>query len=172
MKHGPLLLCLTDLFGNISIQSQQTGYVTPKSFVKQLGRDNEMFRGRAQQDGHEFYNYILNAMIDQLKAEAPLRSAVLKHESVRWKTVRSLFEGVLKNETKCMCCETITSRTESFLDLSLEIEPYTSILASLRKFLGTETLGQDEKFYCASCRCLQVQYCIVVDNSRHLNSCL
>ena len=41
--------------------------------------------------------------------------------------VHSIFEGVLTNETRCLCCETVTSRDECFLDLSVEIEQNSSV---------------------------------------------
>ena len=36
--------------------------------------------------------------------------------------LQEIFEGTLVNETRCLNCETVTSRDEAFLDLSLEIE--------------------------------------------------
>lgn len=38
------------------------------------------------------------------------------------------------NETKCLACETVTSREEAFYDLSLEIEQNCSLTACLRNF--------------------------------------
>ena len=38
------------------------------------------------------------------------------------------------NETKCLECETVTSREEAFYDLSLEIEQNCSLTACLRNF--------------------------------------
>jgi ubiquitin C-terminal hydrolase len=51
--------------------------------------------------------------------------------------VHNTFEGVLTNETKCLTCETVTSRDESFLDLSLDIDQNTSITSCLKKFGAT-----------------------------------
>ena len=41
--------------------------------------------------------------------------------------IHSMFEGILTNETRCLACDTVTSRHESFLDLSLEIEQNSSV---------------------------------------------
>ena len=42
-------------------------------------------------------------------------------------------EGQLTNETRCLMCDTITSRDESFFDLSLEIEQNSSVSAKSRR---------------------------------------
>jgi hypothetical protein len=41
------------------------------------------------------------------------------------------------NETRCLQCETVTSREEVFMDLGLEIENNTSLTACLRQFRCT-----------------------------------
>eukprot|EP00908_Phaeocystis_cordata_P005534 Transcript_16033.p1 GENE.Transcript_16033~~Transcript_16033.p1 ORF type:complete len:262 (+),score=135.81 Transcript_16033:574-1359(+) len=69
--------------------------------------------------------------------------------------VHSIFEGVLTNETRCLCCETVTSRDECFLDLSLEIEQNSSVSACMRKFSSSEPLRGDNKFFCDACCSLQ-----------------
>ena len=48
-----------------------------------------------------------------------------------------------------------SSRDESFLDLSIDIEQNTSITACLRQFSASETLCQRNKFYCDTCCGLQ-----------------
>eukprot|EP01137_Pigoraptor_chileana_P018365 Opistho-2@77726 len=74
-------------------------------------------------------------------------------EPVTW--VHRLFEGVLTNETKCLCCESVSSKDESFLDLSVDIEQNTSITGCLRNFSSTETLCREHKYYCDVCGSLQ-----------------
>ncbi|KAJ3148625.1 hypothetical protein HDU86_007379 [Geranomyces michiganensis] len=69
--------------------------------------------------------------------------------------VHELFEGLLTNETKCLTCETVTSRDETFLDLSVDVEPNCSLSDCLRNFSKSETLCQKNKFFCDSCRSLQ-----------------
>lgn len=87
--------------------------------------------------------------------------------------VHRLFEGVLTNETRCLTCETVrkirwsclglladlllqvTSRDEAFLDLSIDIEPNSSVTACLRQFSASEMLCQRNKFSCDKCCGLQ-----------------
>ena len=52
----------------------------------------------------------------------------------------------------------MTSRDESFLDLSLEIEQNSSVSACMRNFSANESLRRENKFFCDSCRSLQVSH--------------
>jgi len=79
-----------------------------------------------------------------------------KKKNITGKTfVREIFEGTLTNETKCLCCENITSKDESFLDLSIDIEQNSSLTGCLKKFSATETLEKQNKFFCEYCSSLQ-----------------
>jgi ubiquitin carboxyl-terminal hydrolase 12/46 len=69
--------------------------------------------------------------------------------------VHELFEGTLASETRCLTCETITSREEAFIDLSIDVEPNASVYHCLRNFSSSETLNQDDKFFCDACASLQ-----------------
>lgn len=69
--------------------------------------------------------------------------------------VHRLFEGILTSETRCLTCETVSSRDESFLDLSIDIEQNASVTACLRQFSASEMLCQKNKFFCDSCCDLQ-----------------
>ena len=69
--------------------------------------------------------------------------------------VHSIFEGLLTNETRCLACDSVTSRDESFLDLSLEIEQNSSISACMRNFSSSESLRGENKFFCDTCCSLQ-----------------
>lgn len=86
--------------------------------------------------------------------------------------VHKLFEGILTSETRCLTCETVcivlplfctsltscaqvSSRDESFLDLSIDIEQNSSVTACLRHFSASEMLCQKNKFFCDACCDLQ-----------------
>ncbi|CAG8560977.1 31502_t:CDS:2, partial [Gigaspora margarita] len=184
---------LKDLFWKISIQKKRTGVLAPNNFVTKLKKENELFRSTMHQDAHEFLNYVLNAIaenvLEQQKkiAEAErlqreqLSSCNLSDKSkltsnsassqgsddadeksskssesnsgtspqTTW--VHQLFEGTLTNETKCLTCETVTSRDESFLDLSIDIEQNSSVSSCLRQFSASEMLCHKNKFFCDVC---------------------
>ncbi|ORX34877.1 cysteine proteinase [Piromyces finnis] len=69
--------------------------------------------------------------------------------------IHELFEGILTNEIKCLNCENVSSRDESFFDLSVDIEHNTSISSCLKNFSSSERLCQKNKFYCDTCCGLQ-----------------
>ncbi|CAI7806529.1 unnamed protein product [Closterium sp. NIES-53] len=54
--------------------------------------------------------------------------------------VSHAFQGTLTNETRCLCCETVTAGDEAFLDLSLDIEQNSSITSCLRNLLSSLSL--------------------------------
>jgi ubiquitin C-terminal hydrolase len=49
----------------------------------------------------------------------------------------------------------VSSRDESFLDLSIDIEQNSSVTACLRQFSASEMLCQKNKFFCDACCDLQ-----------------
>ncbi|KAK2982332.1 hypothetical protein RJ640_009029 [Escallonia rubra] len=170
-----LLTCLAELFTQISTQKKKTGVVAPKRFVQRVKKQNELFRGYMHQDAHEFLNFLLNELVDILEKESvaaksspetsslPEKSAngqmngqangFKKEPLVTW--VHENFQGILTNETRCLRCETVTARDETFLDLSLDIEQNTSITSCLKNFSSMETLNAEDKFFCDKCCSLQ-----------------
>ncbi|KAL4379548.1 hypothetical protein GQ457_02G017070 [Hibiscus cannabinus] len=107
-----LLICLADLFTQISSQKKKTGVIAPKRFVQRLKKQNELFRSY-------------------------------------------MHQGILTNETRCLRCETVTARDETFFDLSLDIEQNSSITSCLKNFSSTETLNAEDNFFCDKCCSLQ-----------------
>ncbi|XP_035380558.1 ubiquitin carboxyl-terminal hydrolase 46 isoform X3 [Electrophorus electricus] len=119
-----------------------------------------------QQDAHEFLNYLLNTVADILQEEkkqgkqngrpksdrGSASSDVTQPENKAEPTwVHDIFQGTLTNETRCLNCETVSSKDEDFLDLSVDVEQNTSITHCLRDFSDTETLCSEYKYYCESC---------------------
>ena len=66
-------------------------------------------------------------------------------------------QGILTSETRCLNCETVTSKDEEFCDLSIDVDQNTSLTSCLRNFSSTETLCSDNKFKCDTCSSYQVQ---------------
>ena len=142
-----------------------------------------------QQDAHEFLNYLLNTVADLLAGNSQsmigfliFLSTLAQHPSGEpnpstW--IHSIFQGTLVNETRCLCCETVRSKEEDFLDLSLDIDQNTSLThclkyavlpclipffvvifknclstpwsTSSRTFSTYETLSAQYKYYCEVC---------------------
>lgn len=152
-KRETLLTCLADLFHSIATQKKKVGTVAPKKFIQRLRKENELFDNYMQQDAHEFLNYLLNTVADLLQAEKPGKNRASTNGSVKseptW--VHDIFQGTLTNETRCLNCETVSSKDEDFLDLSVDVEQNTSITHCLRGFSSTETLSSEYKYYCEVC---------------------
>lgn len=140
---------LRDLYMTLVQQKRRTGILSPKSFMETLRRENEMFRQNIHHDAHEFLNYMLNSVHDGYSN--------LTHKNSLQDTtfVHSIFEGTLASEVRCLTCENVTSRDESFLDLSLDIEENTSVAACMRAFSASEFLREKNKFFCEKCNGLQ-----------------
>ncbi|XP_066321902.1 ubiquitin carboxyl-terminal hydrolase 3-like [Miscanthus floridulus] len=166
-----LLTCLADLFSQISISKKKTGVIAPKRFIQMVRKLNEYFRGYMHQDAHEFLNFLLNEIVDILEKESSSAKdspgttspekvsngsavdGVRKEPLVTW--VHKNFQGTLTNETRCLMCETITAKDETFFDLSVDIEQNSSLTSCLKNFFSTETLNADDKFFCDKCCSLQ-----------------
>eukprot|EP00755_Sulcionema_specki_P025248 Sspe_Gene.82887::Locus_54346_Transcript_6_7_Confidence_0.143_Length_2854::g.82887::m.82887/K11842/USP12_46; ubiquitin carboxyl-terminal hydrolase 12/46 len=69
--------------------------------------------------------------------------------------VQELFEGQLAAETRCLTCESITSREEVFMGLCVDVMQNVSLLSALRDFSRGEMMDRDNKFHCDVCRSLQ-----------------
>ncbi|XP_075146656.1 ubiquitin carboxyl-terminal hydrolase 12/46 homolog isoform X6 [Haematobia irritans] len=65
--------------------------------------------------------------------------------------VHEIFQGTLTSETRCLNCETVSSKDEHFFDLQVDVDQNTSITHCLRCFSNTETLCSDNKFKCDNC---------------------
>ncbi|CAD6188125.1 unnamed protein product [Caenorhabditis auriculariae] len=172
-----LVMCLADLFHNIATQKRRVGTIAPKRFITKLKKENELFDNYMQQDAHEFLNYLLNTISETLQEErnadkervqkslkkgavtvniSPATAGLNeKKEDEKGKTettwIHEIFQGTLTNETRCLCCETVSSKDEDFLDLSVDVEQNTSISHCLRVFSETETLCGDQKYFCETC---------------------
>lgn len=137
-----------------------------------------IFDNFSQQDAHEFLNYLLNTISETLaeekKAEKmekmirtngmtkkgsnvvlpPYEPLTLCQPSgsksdATW--IQEIFQGTLTNETRCLNCETVSSKDEDFLDLSVDVEQNVSITHCLRVFSDMETLQGEQKYYCENC---------------------
>lgn len=119
-----------------------------------------------QQDAHEFLNFLINHINEIILAERNQGKAKISSNGVHegesasnnssssntdptW--VHEIFQGVLTSETRCLNCETISSKDENFFDLQVDVDQNTSITHCLRCFSDTETLCSDNKFKCDNC---------------------
>ncbi|KAF0906480.1 hypothetical protein E2562_011472 [Oryza meyeriana var. granulata] len=169
-----LLTCLADLFAQITLAKKRTGVLAPKHFVQRVRKQNELFRSYMHQDAHEFWNFLLNEIVDILEEDC--RTANSSPETITPEEVSNgavnalangaregplvtlvhrIFQGILTNETKCLTCETITAKDETFFDLSVDVEQNSSLTSCLKNFFSAEILNGEDKFFCDKCCSLQ-----------------
>lgn len=174
---------LKDIFETIMGHESRTGVVNPTKFLEILRRENDMFSGQQHQDAHEFLNYVLNQVIENVddyqkkhglknrngNLVAPSKSSgsltpvnassaastasLTSTSATGW--IHELFEGLLSSETKCLTCENVSRRDEQFLDLSIDLEKNSSVTSCLRNFSASEMLCERNKFHCDTCGGLQ-----------------
>jgi ubiquitin carboxyl-terminal hydrolase 9/13 len=162
---------MKDLFESIAGHSSPTGVLSPQKFIEVLKAENPFFQGNAHQDAHEFLMLVLEKLgktvNDSIEAEEQLRlegngetkdtvsisSKAKPPKKGNW--VSELFGGTLRSETKCLTCESVSRRDEPFNDLSIDMEPNSSLTTCLRNFCGSEILCEGNKFHCDNCGGLQ-----------------
>jgi len=162
-----LLTCLADLFYSIVTQKRKVGTIAPKKFIARLRKEKIEFDNYMQQDAHEFLNFLINHINEIIVGEQSQGPAVPvgsnsrskminNHEGEKTHTwINDIFQGILTSETRCLNCETVTSKDEDFFDLSIDVDQNTSITSCLRNFSSTETLCSDNKFKCDTCSSYQ-----------------
>jgi ubiquitin carboxyl-terminal hydrolase 9/13 len=175
-----LFTSVKDLFESIIAHESRTGVVSPQKLLDILRKDNEIFRAPIHQDAHEFLNVLLNQAVENVEqyskevearrsldkssdSETPSRDsssssvdAVSKSHAIpNTKWIHDLFEGTLTSETRCLTCENTSARDEAFLDLSVDLDVYSSVTSCLLKFSEEEMLCERNKFYCDQCCGLQ-----------------
>ena len=160
-----LLSCLADLFYSIATQKKKVGTIAPKKFIARLRKEKVDFDNYMQQDAHEFLNFLINHINEIIVSERnqpvgkPGKNQSIIHNDLDQKSkptwISDIFQGIFTSETRCLNCETVTSKDEDFFDLSIDVEQNTSITSCLKNFSNTETLCSDNKFQCDSCCTLQ-----------------
>ncbi|KAL9595877.1 MAG: hypothetical protein Q9219_006182 [cf. Caloplaca sp. 3 TL-2023] len=174
-----LFSSMKDIFEAIIAHKSRIGVVSPGKFLEVLKRENEMFRSAMHQDAHEFLNLLLNEVVENVEVNAkkieankesggsaeprsfeqalstamPQMNGSRTPGNTRW--VHELFEGTLTSETKCLTCENVSQRDETFLDLSVDLDQHSSVTSCLRKFSEEEMLCERNKFHCDRCGGLQ-----------------
>lgn len=144
-----LLYALKDMFESMVENKSTIGVVSPTYFTNKLKEKNYLFRqNNMHHDAHEFFNYLLNEIIEVINKDLGVEN--------NW--CNDIFQGMITNETKCLNCETITSKHENFLDLSVDVPPGDcafSLTHSLSNFSKSEVLTNQNKFHCNNCSSLQ-----------------
>eukprot|EP00758_Cryptobia_borreli_P009371 Tbor_TRINITY_DN5475_c0_g1::TRINITY_DN5475_c0_g1_i1::g.24414::m.24414/K11842/USP12_46; ubiquitin carboxyl-terminal hydrolase 12/46 len=139
-----VLRYLVDLFHDITNNKDKKAYLSPCKFLSKVKMENVNFNNKYQQDAHEFTFYILNTIIEEEKK-------LLNIPQSSQGTIQRIFEGQAVSYTSCLECETKSKSTQSFLDLSIDINENCSLKKCITSFWATQFLTGDDKFYCETC---------------------
>lgn len=70
-----LFSALRALYLHISKNPADKGTIAPRAFIEKLRELNEVFRNTMHQDAHEFLNYLLNRIVEEIEEEKKQRLA-------------------------------------------------------------------------------------------------
>jgi ubiquitin C-terminal hydrolase len=123
-------------------------HLSPSKFITLLKSKQQQFDGTQQQDAHELFSVLLNACDDEAKLLFGLPPSQPSF-------IQDVFQGELSSEIRCLTCERVSYRKETFVDLSLDIEHCCSLTQCLQSFTAVETMNGSNKFMCEACNGLQ-----------------
>jgi len=94
--------------------------VSPNQFLTSVWKSIPSFRGYSQQDAQEFLCELLDKIVLELAPKKPSPYQTKCYTNDISKTVRSVFEGSLHSEVRCLDCGHKSTCVEPFWDLSLD----------------------------------------------------
>jgi ubiquitin C-terminal hydrolase len=121
---------------------------SPSKFISVLKRKQQQFDGTQQQDAHELFSALLNACDEEARA-------LFRLPPIQPTFILDVFQGELSSEIRCLACERVSYRKETFMDLSLDVEHCCSVAHCLQSFTAVETMSGSNKFMCEACNGLQ-----------------
>jgi ubiquitin C-terminal hydrolase len=143
MREHVLLSCDQPTNNNKKLQPA----IDPIRLLKIL-KPNQRGASCRQEDSHEALRLLLEAM--QRACLSRLGYSPLLSDSRSETTyVHQIFGGVITTATTCPSCKRESSKSDAFLDLSLDLAK--TIPLAIAKLLKEETLTNDNKWRCESC---------------------
>lgn len=165
----------------ISLETDDT-IITPSTFKTLIGEKNDRWNEYNHQDSQEFFTFLISQLEEEvgtkcfylpgLNYDIEYKNNILhslkntialdswfKFQLREYSPLKNMFNGLLQNNRKCMCCGTISSRYEPFITLPLSIpiksidnisEKY-SIYDCLDHLILEEQLDKDNKINCDMC---------------------
>ncbi|PRP87113.1 ubiquitin carboxyl-terminal hydrolase 33 [Planoprotostelium fungivorum] len=110
--------------------------VPPAEFLRAVTKINPFFRGYQQQDSQELLRFALDRMHEELSVTVETTEG-RESKSV----IRDIFGGQLLSTVKCLQCEKVSYKEDSFYDISVSI-PSDAMLERLQKDIPEISLNQ------------------------------
>jgi len=140
------LCSLERLVGETRIKSE--GTVTPIEIFENIKVIGNQFHMYKQEDSHEFIRCFIDAMqLSSIDFDLGM-SRSLQDTSI----VSHIFKGTLRSKITCDTCLKESIITESFMDLSLEINSNSSLMEILNDFFKVDYLNNKNKYFCENCQ--------------------
>ncbi|KAL4476620.1 hypothetical protein ABPG72_000779 [Tetrahymena utriculariae] len=174
-SQGRITYAFADLVNMIWCQNNK--YIVPKVFLNTIQQFSAIFGDGSQQDSQEFLIFLLDLLHEDLNrvkkkpviedkdyqsdqyetyAAESWKNYLLRNKSI----VVDLFQGQLKSTLKCLVCETVSHKFDTFMYLSVPIpqqdknssKGLISIEDCIEEFTKEENLDKSEWWLCTSCK--------------------
>jgi ubiquitin C-terminal hydrolase len=101
-----------------------------------------------QHDCQELMRVLFTALEKTLKTNL---TEAHNNETQSKSLIQSLYSGQLNDNIRCLHCNSVKTRQDEYLDISLDVDKCNSLTEALSKFIQTETLTGDNQYRCSVC---------------------
>lgn len=123
--------------------------VAPKALLLALWRTHRRLSGYEQQDAHEFFLALVDALHQEENTRAGGKSLHSGHQPCDCCIHSRVFDALLESCVECPNCHTRSSLIESAVDLSLGMAP--TVREALQEYFACERLATAD-YFCGECR--------------------
>jgi hypothetical protein len=141
---------LQQLFATMHLGAKAA--TSTSQLIKSFGWDSQ--EAFVQNDVHECMAVLFDAMQRESREQGSVRSP-LDPEFDLAATVNKMFFGQTERFVRCIVCNTIRIRKESFSSLVLPVRNHADVADSLRAVFAVETLEGSNAYSCEVCNCKQ-----------------
>lgn len=153
-----LFSALRSLFDHVHRQRTDRGKVAPQAFINKLRELNELFRSTQHQDAHEFLNYLLNKVAEELEEEKITRAQDVHLGEDR--TSPCLIDGCrLGLNSVCSVASSVTTLQSKSQNSSSGTAPEDATLVQ-KLFEGVLT-SETRCLTCETVRALTLVRCLI-----------
>lgn len=165
----------------ISNNKSNTTPIRPLKFKMACGSVNSLFKNHDQQDCHEFCQFLLDGLhedLNQCGSNTPLKPLSSQAEqtreklsiriasSIEWEryltnhfsVIVDLFQGQYASRLECNECSTTSTTYQAFSVISIPISAVkpgrnsVTLWDCFEEFTKRETLGREEAWFCPNCK--------------------